>query len=69
MTKTTTADNSTMPRPIRVPPALWEEFGDVADQLGSNRTALILDFMRWMARHPGTKMPKRPTVPPAATSA
>ncbi|MER7166794.1 hypothetical protein ABT336_12120 [Micromonospora sp. NPDC000207] len=68
MTKTTT-DNSTPTRPIRVQLDLWDEFGDVAKQLGSNRTALILEFMRWMARRPGAKLPKRPTsVPPAASS-
>lgn len=63
MTKTTT-DNSTPTRPIRVPLDLWNEFGGVAAQLGSNRTALILEFMRWMARRPGAKLPKRPDVPP-----
>jgi hypothetical protein len=65
---TTAKDNSTMPRPIRVPVDLWEEFGDVAKGLGSDRTKLILDFMRWMARHPGAKLPKRPEVPPAGSS-
>jgi hypothetical protein len=67
MTKTTT-DNTTPTRPIRVPLDLWDEFGDIAKQLGSNRTALILEFMRWMARRPGSKLPKRPGVPPAASS-
>lgn len=70
MTASTTAkDTGTMPRPIRVPTDLWAEFGGVAAQLGTNRTALILDFMRWMARHPGAKLPKRPEVPPAEVSA
>lgn len=68
MVKTTTAsDNRTPTRPIRVPLDLWADFGDVATHLGTNRTALILEFMRWMARKPGAKMPKRPDVPPAAS--
>jgi hypothetical protein len=69
MTTKTAKDNSTPTRPIRVPLDLWGEFGDVATQLGSNRTALILEFMRWMARRPSAKLPKRPDMPPAATSA
>lgn len=69
MTTKTTTSKSTPTRPIRVQLDLWEEFGDVSAQLGSNRTALILEFMRWMARRPGAKLPKRPDVPPAARSA
>lgn len=69
MTTTTAKDNSTMPRPIRVPTQLWGEFGEVATQLGTDRTKLIVEFMRWMARQPGAKLPKRPDVPPAASSA
>jgi hypothetical protein len=67
---TTPADktNETPTRPIRVPLDLWAEFGDVAKQLGSNRTALILEYMRWMARRPGAKLPKRPDTPPAASA-
>ena len=60
--------NNTPTRPIRVPLDLWEEFGVVSKQLGSNRTALILEFMRWMARRPGAKLPKRPDTPPAASA-
>jgi hypothetical protein len=69
MTTKTAKDNSTPTRPIRVPLDLWGEFGNVATRLGSNRTALILEFMRWMARRPGAKLPKRPDTPPAASSA
>jgi hypothetical protein len=60
--------NNTPTRPIRVPLDLWAEFGEVAKQLGSNRTALILEFMRWMARRQGAKLPKRPDTPPAASA-
>lgn len=57
-------DNSTPTRPIRVPPALWNSFGAVADHLGTDRSTLLRDFMRWMSFEEGAKMPKRPTVPP-----
>jgi hypothetical protein len=62
------ANNNTPTRPIRVPLDLWGEFGIVATQLGSNRTALILEYMRWMTRQQGAKLPKRPDTPPAATA-
>jgi len=69
MTTKTAKDNSTPTRPIRVPLDLWDEFGDVAGELGSNRTALILEFMRWMVRRPGARLPRRPAdAPPAASS-
>lgn len=68
MTETTANSTEIMPRPIRVPLNLWATFGEVAKQLRSNRTALILEFMRYMAREPGAKLPKRPDVPPAASS-
>lgn len=53
-------DNKTPTRPIRVPLDLWARFGEVAKQLGTDRSALLRDFMRWMARDPGAKMPRRP---------
>ncbi len=55
-------------RPIRVSDNLWEAFGVVAEQLETNRTALVLDYMRWMTRQPGAKLPKRPDTPPAASA-
>lgn len=67
MTKRATA-NDTPVKTFRIPPDIWEEFGDVAGQLNSNRTALVLDFMKWMARKPGAKLPKRPEVPASASS-
>ncbi len=60
--------NETPTRPIRTPLDLWDDFGVVATQLGSNRTALILDYMRWMTRRPGAKLPKRPDTPTAGSS-
>lgn len=44
-------------RPIRIDPALWERFGEVAQP---DRSAAIRDFIRWYVREAGAKMPKRP---------
>lgn len=69
MTTTTEAkDNSTPTRPIRVPLDLWGEFGEVAAQLNTNRTALLLEYMRWMTRRPGARLAKRPDSPAPARS-
>jgi len=65
--ESTKKTNETPTRPIRVTKELWEAFGAVATQQGTNRTALILDYMRWMTRQPGAKLPKRPDTPPAAS--
>lgn len=64
----TSTNKNTPTRPIRVQLDLWDEFGAVATQLGSNRTALILEYMRWMTRRQGAKLPKRPDTPPAASA-
>lgn len=67
MTKTT-ASTDTPVKTLRIPQAVWDEFGEVAGQLKTNRTALVLDFMLWMTRQPGAKLPKRPDVPATASS-
>ena len=46
----------------------WARFGEVADQLGTSRAALMRDLVLWFIRWPGAKLPKRPdpiTRPPA----
>lgn len=42
---------------IRVAPDLWQRFGEVA---GSDRTKLLIAFMRWYVRQDGAKLPQRP---------
>jgi hypothetical protein len=38
-------------RPIRFEPALWAEFGELAEQLGTDRSAVIRDqVQKWMRR-------------------
>jgi hypothetical protein len=45
---------------IRVDEALWESFGTAAGSLELDRSAVLRDFMRWYAREPGAKLPRRP---------
>jgi len=47
-------------RPMRIPDDEWEAYGEIAEQLNSNRTRLTRDFIQWLRRDPGAKMPKRP---------
>jgi hypothetical protein len=46
---------------MRIPDDEWEAYGEIAEQLNSNRTRLTRDFIQWLRRDPGAKMPKRPT--------
>jgi hypothetical protein len=41
---------------VRIDPDLWERFGTATP----DRSAAIRDFVRWFAREPGARMPKRP---------
>lgn len=45
---------------IRVDPNLWALFGQSAEESGSDRSAVLRDFMRWYNREAGAKLPKRP---------
>ena len=47
-------------RPIRIEPALWDQFGEAAASEGTDRSAALRDFIRWYVREAGAKMPKRP---------
>lgn len=48
-------------KPVRVDADLWERFGAAAEGQGTDRSALIRDFMRWYIGDPKAKMPRRPT--------
>jgi hypothetical protein len=52
--------NNTPTRPIRVPPDLWDNFGEALAQLQVDRSAYLRDVMRWVIHEPGAKAPKRP---------
>lgn len=45
---------------IRVDVDLWDRFGTVCEQAGSDRSDTLRAFMRWFAREEGAKMPRRP---------
>lgn len=47
-------DQVTKPRPIRVPEVLWEAYGEVCKEHGTNRTQDLLNHMRQQInRHGG----------------
>lgn len=50
-------------RPIRIDPALWDRFGEVAG--ADERSRVLRDFIRWYIGEPGVKVPVRPVDLPA----
>jgi GIY-YIG catalytic domain. len=42
----------------------WALFGQAAKAAGTNRSALLLEFMAWYMRRPGAKRPQRPPAGP-----
>ena len=38
----------------------WEEFGSDAAFMGTDRSELLRELIRWWMRKPGAKMPPRP---------
>lgn len=49
---------------VRVSSQLWQGFGQAAKSAGTNRSALIMAFIRWYLRRPGAKPPTRPAAGP-----
>jgi hypothetical protein len=47
-------------RSIRVDDPEWDDLGVLADSLGTDRSKLINEFLRWYLRRPGAKLPDRP---------
>jgi hypothetical protein len=45
---------------IRVPEDLWVRFGKVAASVGTDRSVVLRDFIRWYVREHGAKLPDRP---------
>lgn len=54
-------------RPIRIDDATWAAFGVVAEQLKTNRSAILLEYVRYMTGQPGAKLQRRPATPPATS--
>lgn len=45
---------------VRILTSDWVLFGQAAKVAGTNRSALLLEFMRWYLRKPGARLPERP---------
>lgn len=45
---------------IRVPENLWLRFGEATATAGTDRSAVMREFIRWYTREQGAKMPRRP---------
>lgn len=54
--------NKTPARPVRVASTLWDAFGRAAGP--RNRSAVLVEFIRWYIHEPHSRLPKRPDGPP-----
>jgi len=46
--------------PIRFPDQDWEDLGEAAKAAGSDRSAVIRQFVNWWLRRPLARLPERP---------
>ncbi len=44
---------------VRIDHQMWDDFGALADSLGTDRSVLIREFIAWMLDQPNAKMPSR----------
>ncbi|MFD2421634.1 hypothetical protein [Amycolatopsis pigmentata] len=65
---TSRSGRGTARQTIRVDEDLWNDFGAAVEAAGAkDRSTVLREFMRFYARQPGAKLPKRPQsdhVPP-----
>lgn len=47
-------------RAVRVEDQVWDEAGHAATEMGTDRTKVINQFLRWYLRRPGARLPERP---------
>jgi hypothetical protein len=47
-------------RNVRIPDDDWNDLGARAAGLGTDRTKVIVAFVRWYLRRPGATLPERP---------
>jgi predicted DNA-binding protein len=45
---------------LRVPEDLWQRFGELAAAAGTDRSALLREFIAWYVREAGAPLPRRP---------
>ena len=38
----------------------WDEFGELAQEMGKDRSVILRQFAQWWMRRPGVKLPERP---------
>ncbi|MFC6090705.1 hypothetical protein [Saccharothrix lopnurensis] len=53
-------EGKTPHRQFRAEDDVWAKFGEAVKPLGTDRSAVLRDFVRWFVREPGAKMPRRP---------
>lgn len=58
----------TPPRQIRIGDD-WYDFGAAAKSQGTERAAVVREFIAWYLRRPGATMPKRPDLSDWQTAA
>jgi hypothetical protein len=52
----------TQHRSVRIPDQRWEAADRCARAMGSDRAKLINEYLAWLTREPGARLPKRPPV-------
>lgn len=45
---------------MRLDDELWAKVGDAAKKVGTDRTAVVRQLLRWYVREPGADLPVRP---------
>jgi len=49
-------------RAIRIPDPLWERFGQVVEEMETDRNSIIRELIAWYVRDSGATLPPRPPV-------
>lgn len=47
-------------RMVRFSDEDWADLGDLAEKAGSDRSAILRQFVHWFLRRPGVELPERP---------
>jgi hypothetical protein len=47
-------------RVVRIDDELWTKAGAAVNAAGTDRSALVREFLRWYVRESGAALPKRP---------
>lgn len=56
---TTPSQRGTQHRKLRLDDELWAELGDLAEQTGTDRSAVLRQWAEYAVRRPGSRMPAR----------